>query len=144
MKAKDFLSRLDEPRIVAAIVNAERRTSGEIRVWISSREIEDPVARAQQRFEQIGMSSTRERNGVLLYLAPHSQKFAIIGDSGIHEKCGAAFWEELVAQTAAELRADRFTDAIVNAIHKAGELLARHFPARPDDRNELPNEIVRD
>lgn len=144
MKVNEFLNRLDEARIISEIAAAEQRTSGEIRVWVSSRTVEDPIERAQRRFEQLGMTATRERNGVLLYFAPVSQKFAVIGDSGVHEKCGQEFWVETVGEIAAELRAEHFTEAVTSAVHKIGDLLARHFPRQPDDRDELPNEIVRD
>jgi uncharacterized membrane protein len=144
MEVHEFLNRLDEERLVAEIAAAEQRTSGEIRVWVSSRTVEDPVVRAQQRFEQLGMTRTRERNGVLLYFAPRSQKFAVIGDTGVHAKCGQVFWNEVVAEIAAELRAEHFTEAVTAAVRKIGDFLGRHFPRQADDRNELPNEILGD
>ena len=144
MKTQEFISRLDEAKIVAAIAAAERRTSGETRVFISNRAKGDALLCAKARFEKLGMTRTRDRNGVLLYFAPRSRTFAICGDSGIHEKCGVAFWEEVVAEVRQHLIADRFTEAIAHAIQKVGDLLAQHFPRRGDDRNELSNEIARD
>jgi len=144
MKTQEFIDRLDEPKIVAAIAAAEQRTSGEIRVFVSHREPEDAMTRAQQRFEKLGMTRTRHRNAVLIYFAPRVRKFAVIGDTGVHEKCGPAFWEETVAEIGAHLRSERFTEAVLDAVGKVGALLAQHFPAEPGDANELPNEIVRD
>jgi len=143
MKMEEFLSRLDEARIVQAIRDAESRTTGEIRVFITKRESDDPLARATRRFEKLGMAKTRERNAVLLYFAPRSRKFAVIGDRGIHEKCGAGFWEEAIAEIGAQLRAEHFTDAIVLGVRKVGDLLARHFPGT-GGRNELSDEVERD
>ncbi len=132
---------IDEQRIVAAIGAAELRTSGEIRVVVSPRKTEEPVLAAQKEFERLGMTKTEARNGVLIFLAPTSHTFAVIGDRGVHEKCGDAFWRELAtAMTACFARAE-FTEGLVLGIERAGTLLAAHFPRGSDDRNELPNTI---
>jgi len=144
MKTHEFISRLDETKIVAEIAAAEKQTSGEIRVFISRKSPADALVRARERFEKLGMSRTRHRNGVLIYFAPRVQKFAVIGDSGIHEKCGDAFWQETVAEIGAHLRADHFTEAVQHAVRKVGALLAQHFPAEPGDINELPNDLLKD
>lgn len=145
MKTKHFLKTLDEVRIAEAIRLAEARTSGEIRVFVSARKKVEPVMeRAARRFEKLGMTKTRERNGVLIYLAPETREFAIIGDSGIHEKCGEGFWSDIAAGLRLKLAAGDFTNSIIEAITAAGDALASHFPRRSDDRNELPNTIGHD
>jgi uncharacterized membrane protein len=141
MRTKDFLGQLEHERIVRAIAAAEQKSSGEIRVFVQRGEVDDPVAGARKQFEQLGMTATRDRNGVLIFVAPRSQKFAVIGDSGIHERCGNAFWEELAQKMREYFKAKNFTDALVHAIHETGNLLARHFPRQPDDRNELPDAV---
>jgi len=144
MNSREFLNHLDEPKIVAEIAQAEKATSGEIRVFISKREVNDVVARAQRRFEKLGMTRTQLRNGVLLYFAPRSRKFAVVGDLAIHEKCGPAFWEEVSMEVRAHLRTEHFTEAIIHGVHKVGEVLARHFPRQDGDLDELSNAIERD
>lgn len=145
MKASDFIHQLDEARIVAAITEAERRTSGEIRVFVSHRHRDkDTMERAKERFAKLGMAETRDRNAVLLYFAPRDQALAIVGDQGIHEKCGEEFWQAVTHELEEEFKRGNFSDAVVAAIGKTGELLARHFPIRPDDEDELPNAILRD
>lgn len=146
MKPAEFLDKLDDDRVAAAIAEAEKITSGEIRVFVTERDLgnDDVFARATARFEKLGMTKTRERNAVLLYFAPHAQKFAIIGDQGIHEKCGQPFWEEVASEMRRRLREDHFTGAVEGAVKKVGEVLARHFPSKPDDQNELPNTVERD
>ena len=144
MQTKVFISKLDDERIVAAIAAAEKKTSGEIRVCISDRKHDDPVSAAQKRFEKLGMANTRERNGVLIYFVPLSQKFAVIGDAGIHAKCGADFWSEITGEMHNLLQAEKFTDAVVFAVGKVGQALAEHFPRCPDDTNELPDQIAGD
>lgn len=144
MQPKVFISKLDDAKIVAAIDAAEKKTSGEIRVCISSKERPDAVAAAQERFEKLGMTNTRDRNGTLIFFAPLSQKFAVIGDAGIHTKCGADFWREITSEMHVLLRADKFTEAVVVAVEKVGNALAEHFPRRHDDTNELSDHIVGD
>jgi uncharacterized membrane protein len=145
MNAPEFIQQLREPEIVAAIRAAEQKTSGEVRVFISRQpEVADPVAAAQQEFNRLGMAHTRDRNGVLIYLAPGPCQFAVIGDTGIHARCGETFWQHLAESMKARFHAGEFTEGIVQGIHRAGELLAVHFPRRPDDSDELPNRIERD
>ena len=141
MRTKLFIEKLDNDRIVRAIGDAEQRTSGEVRVYVQRGEVEDPVAEARAQFEKLGMTATRQRNGVLVFVAPRSQKFAVIGDEGIHQRCGDGFWQHLVDAMALHFRAENFTDAVVHAIDRIGALLSEHFPRLPDDQNELPDTI---
>jgi len=135
------LPAIDHPRVVVAIVKAEKKTSGEIRVVVSRRKIAEPVAEAQRQFERLGMTATSHRNGVLILLAPRSRTFAVIGDTGVHEKCGDAFWTELAAAMTEHFKRGDFTAGLVHGIERAGALLAEHFPREAGDRNELPNAI---
>ncbi len=146
MKPQDFIKQLNDAEVIGAIRDAEGKTSGEIRVFITNREIgaDDVVARAANRFEKLGMTATRERNAVLLYFAPRSHQFAVVGDKGVQEKSGDAFWQEVASAIRDRLRNGRFTEAVVGGITIVGDALAHHFPRRSDDRNELPNEIERD
>jgi uncharacterized membrane protein len=146
MQTRGFVDRLDDERIVQAIREAESRSRGEVRVHISGRRVQDPRQAAARAFETLGMAGTAERNGVLVFVAPRSQSFAVIGDAGIHDKCGEAFWTEIAAAMQEEFRAGRFTDGIVQAVGRAGTALAEHFPRVEgrDDRNELPDRVSRD
>ena len=142
MNAPKFIKQLRENEIDAAIRAAERMTSGELRVFISQQSITDPVVAAQQEFTRLGMENTRDRNAVLIYLAPGPRRFAVIGDTGVHARCGDAFWQELTRSMTAHFRAAEFTEGIVQGVKRAGELLAKHFPRRPDDNNELPDRVI--
>lgn len=144
MKHKDFLSQLEHDQIVAAIQEAERKTSGELRVFISHKAVGDPVPTAQRHFVRMGMERTRERNGVLLFVAPRSRKFAVIGDVGVHSRCGDEFWRRVAEEMTGYFRRSEFTAGLVHGIRKVGELLAEHFPHRPDDQNELPDDLEHD
>ncbi len=132
---------IDHDRVVAAIAAAERRTAGEIRVVVSGQRTTEPVAAAQKQFERLGMTQTAARNGVLIFLCPPSHTYAVIGDRGIHEKCGDGFWRELAAAMGGEFARGDFTAGLVLGINRAGALLAEHFPRGADDRNELSDTV---
>ena len=144
MKTKEFVQRLNDDRISAAIAAAESKTSGEIRVFISEVAAHEPVSVAKNHFVRLGMDKTRQRNAVLLYFAPVSQTYALIGDHGVDHLCGASFWEETTAQMRPLLQAGNFTEAVIHAVARVGEVLAAHFPRASDDRDELPNQVERD
>jgi len=128
-----FAPKVDHERVVAAIRTAEIGTSGEIRVLVARHRVEDPVASAQAYFNSLGMANSPHRNGILIFVAPRSRKFAVIGDSAVHEKCGDSFWAALSDAMAGYFRRGQFTDGVVHGIERAGELLARTFPRSSDD-----------
>jgi uncharacterized membrane protein len=143
MRTKEFISRLAHDRIVQAIHHAEAKTSGEIRVYIQRGKLTtDPLVAAQQRFHRLGMQNTRERNAVLIFVAPRMHQFAVVGDEAIHQKCGEALWQSIVGKMREHFRNERFSDAIVDAIHDVGAVLAEHFPRQGGDANELRNDVI--
>ena len=144
MRHRAFVRQLAHECIHAAIHAAEAKTSGEIRVMISHRRAPGPVAAAREAFLRLGMQRTRHRNAVLLFVAPRSRTFAVIGDEGVHAKCGDEFWRELAAAMTGHFKRSAFTDGLVHGVERAGELLAAHFPREPGDRNELPDGVVED
>lgn len=143
MRTKEFLSKLEHGRIVQAISDAEKKTSGEIRVHIQRGKLPgDALPAAQQKFYSLKMYKTRERNAVLIFIAPRAHKFAVVGDEAIHERCGDELWQRVVGKMREHFRSEHFTDALVEAIGEVGEVLAKHFPPKGRGGNELPDEIV--
>ncbi len=143
MRTKEFLSRLEHERIVSAIREAESKTSGEIRVYIQRGKFDaDAVLVAQKKFQRLAMHKTRERNAVLIFVAPRAHKLAVIGDKAIHEKCGEQFWQHVVDGMRDYFQNEQFSHALVEAINEIGKVLAAHFPRTSANPNELPDEIV--
>ena len=143
MRTKEFLSKLEHGRIVRAIREAESKTSGEIRVYIQRGTLNsDPLIVAQKKFQRLGMYKTRERNAVLILVAPRAHKFAVVGDKAIHEKCGEEFWCHVVSGMRTHFQSKKFSRAIVEAVEEIGKVLAAHFPGTSAPSNELPDEIV--
>jgi uncharacterized membrane protein len=137
-------TREQELKIVDSIRSAEQMTSGEIRVYIESIcESGNPLERAEILFSEFGMHQTRDRNGVIIYLAPASRQFAIWGDQGIFQKCGPDFWEDEKKLLRRFLQADEPAEGIATVIQSIGHALKHHFPAdEKDNPNELPDDII--
>jgi uncharacterized membrane protein len=126
-----------------AIHEAESKTSGEIRVLIQRGKLKsDPLDTAQRKFHRLGMHKTRERNAVLIFVAPRVHKFAVVGDTAIHEKCGDEFWQRVVERMRTHFQNEKFSDALVEAVNDIGTVLASHFPKMSKDTNELPDDII--
>jgi uncharacterized membrane protein len=143
MRTHNFIRQLEHDRIVDAIKKAEAKTSGQIRVFLQRGTFEeDALVRAQKKFIQLGMEKTAERNAVLIMVAPRMQKFAVIGDEGVHAKCGEQFWKELVARMRQHFLREDFTEALLEAVQATGALLAKYFPRTGPAPNELPDEVI--
>jgi uncharacterized membrane protein len=144
MKSSEFLSGKEKKRIKKAIAQAELNTSGEIRLRIEDGCSGDPMERAVVVFNLLHMYKTKERNGILLYLAPNDRKMAIIGDSGINDKIPEGFWESTLNKLKLAFAKGQFADGIVDCIEEIGDRLKQFFPYHKDDVDELDNEISYD
>jgi uncharacterized membrane protein len=143
MRTREFLSKLEHDRIIQAIREAESKSSGEIRVLIQRGKLKsDPLVAAQRKFHRLGMHKTRERNAVLIFVAPRVHKFAVVGDNVIHEKCGNEFWQRVVERMRTHFQNEKFSDALIEAVNEVGSVLARHFPQTLRDTNELPDDVI--
>lgn len=136
-----FFDKSEEEGIIAAIQEAEKATSGEIRVHLLRSDEGDLLAYASQLLEKLGITRTKERNGILFLMELKSQRFAIVGDRGIHEKVGQDFWDSIRDEVLVEFRRGNFQQGLVKGIQHCGEKMKAHFPIASDDVNELANEI---
>jgi uncharacterized membrane protein len=142
MKPHHFLKAIDHDRIVSAIAAAEKRTSGQIRVYVSHRKRVNALEFANRRFLKLKMDRTPFRNAVMIFLAPRTHKFAVVGDVAVHAKCGDGFWRSVIAAMEPLLKRGDFTEAVVVGVTKVGDVLAEHFPRWSDDRNDLSDAVV--
>jgi uncharacterized membrane protein len=140
-KTEVFLSKEDEQEIVLAIVEAEKNTSGEVRVHIEKHSNKTPLDRAQEVFFELHMNETKDRNGVLFYVCVTDKKFAIIGDEGIDKVVESDFWDCTKDIVISNFKEANFKNGLVEGILRAGERLKKYFPYQSDDQNELSNEI---
>jgi len=142
-RKKRLLSEKHRRQIREAIQQAERQTSGEIRVVLEALCQGDPYERALEHFAKLGMIHTRQRNGVLVYVALKDRKFALVGDEGIHRHVGDQFWQEVAETMCSYFQKGQVIEGIRMGVLRIGEVLSRYFPSLGEaDLNELPDEVV--
>ncbi len=141
MKVRDFFTDDQRLAIQESIASAEKMTGGEIRVHLSDSCPGDAVEAAIKVFRSLKMHATKDRNAVLIFLAPANKKVAIIGDKGINEKVPPGFWDKAYETMRSEFALGRHTEGLIAAISMAGEQLKHYFPYHSTDRDELNNEI---
>lgn len=141
MRLDDFISIPDQGRVVDAIGDAEKMTSGEIRVHVTPKCGKDVMKAAAKTFNHLRMFKTRHRNGVLIYVAFESRKFAILGDAGINAVVPENYWEDEKNTLLEYLKKGDPATGMCKVIASVGEKLKTYFPCEEDDENELSNEI---
>lgn len=143
-KKKSFFSAQEQAKIVETIRIAERETSGEIRIYVESKNpFMNPLDRAAEVFYKLKMQETDHRNGVLLYIAMKDHELALFGDEGIHKKVGTEYWKNAVSNMIAEFANQHISAGIEQCILQIGQTLKETFPYEAStDKNELPDEIV--
>jgi uncharacterized membrane protein len=143
-KKKEFFSAKDKEQIVEAIRMAERETSGEIRIYVESKNAYmDAIDRAAEVFFKLKMQETEHRNAVLLYIAMKDQQLALFADEGIYQKAGKEYWDKAVKNMLSQFTKENISNGIEQCVAQIGQTLKEKFPYIPtEDKNELPDEIV--
>ena len=136
-----ILNREEDQRVVEAIRQAERNTSGEIKVHIENRCKGDVEQRSLYIFDKLKLNETQLRNGVLIYLAIKDHKFAILGDKGINDMVEDGFWNDVKDLMLNQFKEGRFAEGLEQGIQRCGEKLKAYFPYQLDDINEVSDEI---
>ena len=140
-RVEDFLTADEEQEIVLAILEAEKNTSGEIRVHIEAHTRLDPMERAKEVFHKLKMDNTKQENGVLIYVAVNDRNFALCGDRGIDSVVPSDFWDSTKNTIQKEFKKGNFKKGIVEGVLMAGKELQAHFPWQHGDTNELSDEV---
>jgi uncharacterized membrane protein len=136
------LRSIDRERVKKAIQDAERLTSGEIRVSVAPFFWGRLRAAAERAFSRLGMTATRDRNGILLFIVPSRRRFVVLGDEGIHAKVGPEFWSDVTQAMSERFRTGDFTGGLIHGIETVGRELATHFPYDAATAvNELPDDV---
>jgi uncharacterized membrane protein len=137
-----LLRLIDGAQIKEAIRQAEQRTSGEICVSVSRLFWGNIEKAADRALVRLGLTRTKQRNGVLFFVVPSRRKFVVLGDCGIHAKVGQEFWQKVAERVSERFRVGDFTGGLVQGIEEVGEQLASHFPYdAASDVDELTNEV---
>lgn len=141
MSPSKYFTSEQKDAMVAAIQQAEKDTSGEIRIHFENRTRKAVLDRAAQVFAELKMHKTAQRNGVLVYVALEDHKLAILGDAGINAKVPADFWDEIKNRMVEKFKAGQVCEGVCEAVIAAGQQLKAFFPYQTDDVNELPDDI---
>ena len=143
-RKKEFFNTEEKQQITDAIRQAEKMTSGEVRVFVESKcSFMDAIDRAAELFFQLQMQKTEARNAVLVYVAMKDRQLAIFGDEGIHQKVGDEYWSAEIKKMITNFNKENYAAGISEVVHDVGEALTKHFPYNNDtDKNELPDDIV--
>lgn len=129
--------------MVDAIQEAEKNTSGEVRLFVESKcKYVDPVDRAKEIFFNLKMDQTKDRNAVLFYMAIDDRQLALFADEGIYQRLGAKYWNDEVRKIIGAFTKDDYTGGICAVINDIGISLQTEFPYANTDKNELPDEII--
>jgi len=132
----------EQHRIRIAIEDAEKHTSGQIRVCIEKTCSDNVLDRAAKYFHKLEMHKTKHRNGVLVYVATVDRKFAIIGDAGINKVVPADFWDSTKEDMLEHFKMGDLVEGIVTGLKITGDHLQKFFPHNTDDTNELSDDIA--
>ena len=139
---KKFLDEKEMQRVTDTIKEAESRTSAEIKLVLARHCWTDIKNKAEHVFKKFGLDKTEQHNAVLVLLITTNREFLIYGGRGIHEKVGQNFWDDTRDLMISKFKVDEFGDGICRGIELIGEKLARYFPCREDDKNEISNEVA--
>lgn len=141
MSPSKYFTPEQKAAMIQAIQQAEKDTSGEIRIHIENRSKKEVLDRAAEVFAELKMHKTALRNGVLIYIALEDQQLAILGDAGINAKVPADFWAGIKNSMVEKFKSGQHCEGICEAVIRAGQQLKAFFPCQPDDVNELSDEI---
>jgi putative membrane protein len=111
--------------------------------FLSRRRLEETVKeRALRVFYERGLYRTRDATGILIFISLLERIVWIMGDRGINEKIPAQFWNERAQDLTRGIKVMEHGRAVQDTIRRCGDELAKFFPRRPDDVNELPDEVI--
>lgn len=132
--------------IEQAIRESEKRHGGQIRFAVEATLHPAQLwrgvtarSRAIAVFSELGVWDTERNNGVLLYLLLAERNVEIVADRGFNGKVAAEEWERVCQRMESGLGKGRHADAVIAGVEALSQIVARHFPPAPGERNELPD-----
>ncbi|KAF0165387.1 MAG: hypothetical protein FD157_1374 [Rhodocyclaceae bacterium] len=140
-------ARADLASIGAAVTACEQSHRGELRFVVEGalplsalwRDL-SPRDRAVELFSQLRVWDTDENSGILIYVQLVDHRVEILADRGIAARVPQAEWDAICRAMEASFRRGEWRQGALQAVTRAGELLARHFPAGENNPNELPDQ----
>jgi len=134
-----FFTEEEQNQIISCVQEAEKATTAEILVRLERKCGEDPIERCRKLMDELGITRTKERTGILIYCSIEDHRVAIFGDEAIHAIVGTEGWKDACEKLASRFANGDFVDAICDAIHSMMPMLKENFPAYVVNPNELPD-----
>jgi hypothetical protein len=130
--------------IERAIKASERLHRGEIRFAIEGplhvpHLRASPRQRAHQVFAQLGVWDTEENTGVLIYVQLVDRRIEILADRGVAARVPQHDWDAICRAMERAFKSGHYEQGALEAITAVTQILAREFPARGANPNELPD-----
>ena len=144
-----FISDDEMLRISNRIKEVEKTTAGEICVAVKEHlhflQRNKPIhALAEKEFVRLGVNKTRDKTGILIFVLLPRRQFFIMADTGINEKVPENTWDAIKDEMQKMFLAGEFSKGIIHGVQRVGNILSEHFPVKPDDMDEISNEIIID
>ena len=139
---RNFLTAEETQRLDSAVKEAEKQTSGEIKVVLTRHCWTDILTKAAQIFQKHGLDKTERRNCAMIMLVLANREFLIYGDEGIHGKVGQHFWDDVRDAMLDKFKEDEFGEGLCVGVQRIGEKLAQFFPYQADDNDEISDEVA--
>src|SRR6476659_9389222 len=135
--------------IEEAIKASEATHAGQIRFVVEGALDGAPLLRNQSArdravdvFSHLRIWDTAHNNGVLIYLLLADRDVEILADRGIDALVNPADWQKVCDTMEVEFRRGNFEAGVIKGIEAVTRHLAKHFPKRGAERNELPDAPV--
>ncbi len=97
---------------------------------------------ALREFTARGLTGTRDRTGVLIYVALAERHAEIVADTAVSARLGDGAWRRLTDALIAAIGQGELGAGLVAAVEEAGSMLGPHFPPRPGDADEIANKVI--
>jgi uncharacterized membrane protein len=145
-----FLGKKEIERINASVTAAEKNTAGEIKILVvqnsSSFSGKTPEERAEIRgneeFFELGLDHTKDNTGILIMISLDERRVVVRAGKAINDHYDQKTWQGIVDTVISGIKDGSPEKGICESVMKVGKILSRHFPIRPDDINEIPDEII--
>ena len=115
-----------------------------LRLWFVPRSIAYRRAsnNAVRQFLAHGIHTTSDRSGVLIFVSLDEHYAEIVADEGINQRVEQAEWDAMIGLLVGHAKRGELADGFVEVIHRAGALLAQHFPPIDGQHNELDDRLI--
>jgi putative membrane protein len=96
---------------------------------------------ARAAFVDLGVSRTRGRSGILVYVSMLERRVEVVPDVGVDAAALGPAWAEAVGALERSLRPRPTFDRFLASLRALGPLLGQGLPRAADDVNELPDDV---